>query len=54
LFKAAPCGRRSALCSMQPQALARGVRPGGRSPRGARLLVAAPTGRRAGTSAMRM
>ena len=37
MFKAAPCGRRAALCPMQPQALARGVRPAGRSPRGARL-----------------
>ncbi len=37
LIKAAPCGRRAALCPMQPQALARGVRPAGRSPRGARL-----------------
>src|SRR5664280_406735 len=32
-IKAAPCGRRAALCPMQ----ARGVRPAGRSPRGARL-----------------
>ena len=35
LIKAAPCGRRAALRLTQPQALARGVRPGGRSPRGA-------------------
>ena len=32
-------GRRVALCSMQPQALARGVRPAGRSPHGARLQM---------------
>jgi hypothetical protein len=37
LIKAAPCGRRAALYLMQPQALAWGVRPAGRSPRGARL-----------------
>jgi hypothetical protein len=36
-IKAAPCRRRAARCSMPPQALARGVRPAGRSPRGARL-----------------
>lgn len=41
-FKAPPCGRRAALCPMQPQALARGVRPAGRSPRGMRLHYHAP------------
>ena len=34
LIKAAPSGRRMALCPTQPQAPARGVRPAGRSPRG--------------------
>jgi hypothetical protein len=35
-FKAPPCGRRAALFPMQPQALARGVRPpaGPRAARG--------------------
>jgi hypothetical protein len=33
----ARAGRRAALCRMQPQALARGVRRKRRSPRGARL-----------------
>jgi len=35
-FKAAPSGRRATLCPMQPQALARGVRPpaGPRAARG--------------------
>jgi hypothetical protein len=37
MIKAAPSGRRAALCPMQPSALARGVRPAGRSPRGTRL-----------------
>ena len=46
LVKAAPCGRRAALRPMQPQALARGVRPAGRSPPGARREAA---GRRRGS-----
>jgi len=40
LFKAAPSGRRAALYLMQPQALARGVRPPA-GPRAARLLALA-------------
>lgn len=34
-----PAGRRATLCPMQPQALTRGVRPAGWSPRGSRLAV---------------
>jgi integrase len=45
LFREAPCGRRAALCQMQPQALARGMRPTGRSPRGARPRHSEPLSR---------